>query len=112
MLIYDRRRCRPMEPAELRSRLTLVQRAKLGELESAGWELQFVRGTAATAYVRHAEHGQAMLSYTGRLVRVRELAMRDDSGSPEASDDPFFDSMLEAAAGPGEMLDELAQAAP
>lgn len=76
MLIYDRRRCRPLEDSEKRRRLTLPQRAKLGHLEHMGWEFLFVRGEASTAFLRHAEHGTAALARDGRLIAVRSLPLR------------------------------------
>ncbi len=98
MFIYDRRRCRPMDPAQMRARLSLVQRAKLGELESAGWKLRFVRGTAAAAFISHPDQGHALLSYTGRVVRVRELPVRS-GGDAAPSEDALFDELMEGGSG-------------
>lgn len=76
MLIYDRRRCRPLPGPEVRRRLALAQRAKLSHLEQGGWRLLFVRGEPVTAYVAHAEHGQAILTPDARLVMARSLRVR------------------------------------
>ena len=85
MLIYDRRRCRPQAPQEMRRRLTLPQRARLAELEAAGWELLFVRGEPAVAFVSHAQQGYARLPREGRPIAVRSLPLRtaDAAGQPD-----------------------------
>lgn len=85
MLIYDRRRCRPIPAAELRRRLTLAQRAKLNWLECTGWNLLFVRGEPASVYVAHDEKGQAMIARDGRVIAVRSLTVRPEDR--EARDD-------------------------
>ena len=76
MLIYDRRRCRPPADYEMRRRLTIAQRARLGELEHEGWRLLFVRGEHAVAFVAHDERGYGMLPREGRLLSVRSLPLR------------------------------------
>lgn len=81
MLIYDRRRCRPLPDTELRQRLTLAQRAKLVWLESTGWRLLFLRGTPASAFLSHADKGYATIIRDGRVVSVRSLALRPDDSS-------------------------------
>lgn len=78
MLIYDRRRCRPLPGAELRRRLTLAQRAKLNWLESTGWSLLFLRGEPAQAFVSHSDNGLAAVTRDGRVVAVRSLSRRPD----------------------------------
>lgn len=78
MLIYDRRRCRPPQSTEVRTRLTLPQRAQLGQLEAAGWRLLFVRGETSLAFVTHDEHGHAALARDGRTIVVRTLPLRQD----------------------------------
>lgn len=88
MLIYDRRRCRPPQLAEMRRRLTLSQRARLGLLEQEGWSLLFVRGEPTAAFLTHAEQGHGMLGRDGRLIGVRALPQRqDDVRLPDASED-------------------------
>lgn len=84
MLIYDRRRCRPLPGPELRRRLALAQRAKLSHLEQGGWQLMFVRGEPATVYVVHAEHGRAILTPDARLVMARSLRMRQEDRESSA----------------------------
>lgn len=81
MLIYDRRRCRPLPGAELRRRLTLAQRAKLSWLEYTGWQLLFLRGEPAHAFVAHDDRGYAMIARDGRVVAVRSLNLRPDDRS-------------------------------
>lgn len=78
MLIYDRRRCRPPQATEVRTRLTLPQRARLGQLEADGWRLLFVRGEASMAFVTHDVHGHAALARDGRPIAVRTLPLRQD----------------------------------
>ena len=83
MLIYDRRRCRPPQADETRRRLTLTQRARMGQLEHDGWRLLFVRGEPTVAFLMHDEQGCAMLGRDGRLVGVRALPQRqEDRRSP------------------------------
>ncbi|GAB6194772.1 hypothetical protein [Lysobacter xanthus] len=91
MLIYDRRRCRPMPNAEVRRRLTLAQRAKLSWLESTGWELMFVRGEPGHAFIRHDAEGQAAITADGRVLTVRSLTAR-------ASERPTADAVPVVAA--------------
>lgn len=86
MLIYDRRRCRPRPGPEVRRRLALAQRAKLSHLEHGGWQLLFVRG--GTAYVSHAELGQAVLTPDARLVMARTLRLRQEDDGADAAVDP------------------------
>ncbi|GAB2508455.1 hypothetical protein [Lysobacter humi (ex Lee et al. 2017)] len=81
MLIYDRRRCRPLPGPEVRRRLALSQRAKLSHLEQGGWRLLFVRNEPATAYVQHAEHGHAIVTRDARLVMARSLRTRHDDAT-------------------------------
>lgn len=76
MLIYDRRRCRPLRAEETRRRLTLSQRARLGLLERDGWQLLFVRGEPSTAFLSHELEGYGMLGRDGRLIGVRALPQR------------------------------------
>lgn len=78
MLIYDRRRCRPPQAREVRMRLTLPQRAKLGQLEREGWRLLFVRGETSLAFLTHTARGYAALGREGRLIMVRTLPLRQD----------------------------------
>lgn len=89
MFVYDRRRLRPWQPAELLSRLTPVQRSRLADLEKDGWRLQFVRGEARAAWLAHPEQGHAVLSYGGSLVQVPDPAFRsgDDRGARSAPAD-------------------------
>ncbi|WP_133499158.1 hypothetical protein [Cognatilysobacter terrigena] len=83
MLIYDRRRCRPVPGLEVRRRLALAQRAKLSWLEYLGWRLLFVRGEPACVFVAHDHKGYAMISREGRVVAVRSLTVRpEDRGDP------------------------------
>lgn len=79
MLIYDRRRCRPLRSEEMRKRLTSPQRAQLHLLESEGWQLRFVRGKGSAAFLSHDDHGYGMLACDGRLVAVSELPQRQDN---------------------------------
>lgn len=81
MLIYDRRRCRPPADHEMRGRLTIAQRARLGELEHEGWRLLFIRGEPAVAFVAHEERGYGMLPREGRLLAVRSLPVRAADGA-------------------------------
>ena len=76
MLIYDRRRCRPIPDAELRRRLTLPQRAKLAWLETTGWRLLFLRGEPAQVFVQHEAKGFASIARDGRIIGVRSLTLR------------------------------------
>lgn len=78
MLIYDRRRCRPPQATEVRRRLTLPQRARLGQLEATGWRLLFVRGEPSMAFVTHEQHGHAALARDGRSIVLRTLPVRQD----------------------------------
>ena len=91
MLIYDRRRCRPIPDAELRRRLTLAQRAKLAWLENTGWRLLFLRGEPASAFVQHAHEGYATITRDGRVVAMRSLTLRPDDATP-ARREPITDS--------------------
>ncbi|WP_133478913.1 hypothetical protein [Cognatilysobacter segetis] len=81
MLIYDRRRCRPLPDAELRRRLTLTQRAKLAWLESTGWRLLFLRGEPASAFVQHDDTGYAAITREGRVLSLRNLTQRPDEAT-------------------------------
>ena len=95
MLIYDRRRCRPLPGAEVRRRLTLTQRAKLAWYETMGWRLLFVRGEPASVFLTHEEKGNAVIVRDGRVLAVRSLPVRPedraaaapvlDAGSAEAA---------------------------
>ena len=76
MLIYDRRRCRPLPGSELRRRLTLTQRAKLAWYETMGWRLLFVRGEPASVFLTHDDKGNAVIARDGRVLAVRSLAVR------------------------------------
>lgn len=76
MLIYDRRRCRPLPASQMRTALSLAQRAKLGELEHQGWRLAFVRRETMMAFIEHDELGQATISRRGQVVRVRSVPPR------------------------------------
>lgn len=89
MLIYDRRRCRPIPGAELRRRLTLSQRAKLSWLEHTGWRLLFVRGEPASAFLEHDDRGYAAIARDGRVVAVRSLPLRpgDRAAMPRVDDE-------------------------
>ena len=83
MLIYDRRRCRPIPGAELRRRLTLSQRAKLAWLETTGWRLLFLRGDPANVFLQHDDKGFASIARDGRVIGVRSLTLRPgDAGVP------------------------------
>jgi hypothetical protein len=83
MLIYDRRRCRPLPDAELRRRLTLAQRAKLAWLETTGWHLLFLRGEPATVFLQHEDKRLASISRDGRIIGVRSLTLRPgDANTP------------------------------
>lgn len=97
MLIYDRRRCRPLPGPEVRRRLALAQRAKLNHLEQGGWSLLFVRNEPATAYVQHAEHGQAIVTPDARLVMARSLRTRQDDGTRAPAIEPLQASLAPAA---------------
>lgn len=85
MLIYDRRRCRPVPGLELRRSLPLAQRAKLSWLEYLGWRLLFVRGDTAAVFVAHDHKGYAMIGRDGRVLAVRSLTVR-----PEDRRDPAY----------------------
>ena len=76
MLIYDRRRCRPIPAPELRRRLTLAQRAKLTWMEHTGWRLLFVRGEPASVFIGNERGDNAMIARDGRVLTVRHLAQR------------------------------------
>ena len=78
MLIYDRRRCRPIPATELRRRLTLAQRAKLTWMEYLGWHLLFVRGEPANVFLGNDRDEHAMISRDGRVLNVRHLALRPE----------------------------------
>lgn len=89
MLIYDRRRCRPPADHEMRRRLSIAQRARLGELEREGWRLLFVRGEHAVAFVAHEQRGYGMLPREGRLLAVRSLPLRtEDASASSGVDEP------------------------
>lgn len=86
MLIHDRRRCRPPLASEVRTRLTLPQRAQLGQLEREGWRLLFVRGETSLAFLTHPARGHAALGREGRLIMVRTLPLRqEDRPEPQAA---------------------------
>lgn len=95
MLIYDRRRCRPPQAAEMRGRLTLPQRARLGQLEREGWHMLFVRGEPAAAFLTHDEQGHGMLGRDGRLIAVRALPQRQED--PTAAPQPEHETAPDAA---------------
>lgn len=97
MLIYDRRRCRPLPGSELRRRLTLAQRAKLSWLEHTGWRLMFLRGEPANAFVQHEERGFAMVARDGRVVAVRSLTLRPEDRNAPAPADAIESEEVEAA---------------
>lgn len=87
MLIYDRRRCRPLRAEETRHRMTLSQRAQLGLLEKEGWQLLFVRGEPSTAFLSHELLGYGMVGREGRLIGLRALPQRGaDAGRGEGMD--------------------------
>lgn len=88
MLIYDRRRCRPLAAPEQLKRLTPRQRSQLAQLELEGWRLAFVRGEAASAFVRHPAHGDGVLVRDGRLVMLQALPVRQDDPVPHAVPPP------------------------
>lgn len=89
MLIYDRRRCVPPPATDVRSRLTLPQRARLGQLEAEGWRLLFVRGEASLAFVTHDTLGHVALGRDGRPIPVRSLpGRREDAADREAVERP------------------------
>jgi hypothetical protein len=89
MLIYDRRRCRPLPDAELRRRLTLAQRAKLAWLESTGWRLLFLRGDPANVFLQHEDQRFASIARDGRVIGVRRLTLRPgDAGSARTDATP------------------------
>lgn len=100
MLIYDRRRCRPPQAAEVRGRLTLPQRARLGQLEREGWQMLFVRGEPAAAFLTHGEQGHGMLGRDGRLISVRALPQRQEGPAEPAlaGDEAAIDAADEIAA--------------
>jgi hypothetical protein len=100
MLIYDRRRCRPQALDEMRRRLTIAQRARLGQLEIEGWRLLFVRGEPAVAFITHEVQGHAMLAREGRPIAVRSLPVRtaDTTRDGEtAADDAPVEAATDAA---------------
>lgn len=91
MLIYDRRRCRPLQAPEQRKRLSPRQRTELAQLELEGWRLLFVRGEAASAYVTHELHGHGVLVRDGRLVALDALPLRQDDQAPAHAAHGFAD---------------------
>jgi hypothetical protein len=95
MLIYDRRRCRPLPESELRRRLTLAQRAKLAWLESTGWRLLFLRGEPASVFLQHDDRGYSTITRDARVVAVRSLTQRPDE--PPPPHDPHLTESARAA---------------
>lgn len=92
MLIYDRRRCRPLPGPEVRRRLAIAQRAKLSWLEYLGWRLLFVRGEPASVFVAHDQKGYAVIGRDGRVVGVRSLTVRPaDRKDPAYRATPSFE---------------------
>jgi len=87
MLIYDRRRCRPLPGMALRRRLTLAQRAKLVWLESCGWRLLFLRGEPASVFLQHDGKGLGRFLGDGGLVLVRSRTQRPGDGGAGAPPD-------------------------
>ncbi|TZF89854.1 hypothetical protein [Cognatilysobacter lacus] len=94
MLIYDRRRCRPLTGTDLRRALTLAQRAKLLWLESTGWRLLFVRGQPASVFLAHSEKGYATIVRDGRVLAVRSLTLRPGEGDGPRSNEPSLDAAV------------------
>lgn len=100
MLIYDRRRCRPLDTDQVRQRMTITQRAQLGLLEQEGWRLLFVRGEPAGAFVEHSSKGYGLLSRDGRMIAVRSLPVRGNDAVPAVA------AELEQIAGANSQADE------
>jgi hypothetical protein len=96
MLIYDRRRCRPIPDAELRRRLTLAQRAKLAWLETTGWQLLFLRGEPATVFLQHEDRRLASINRDGRIIGVRSLTLRPGDGAAPRVEPPRVDEVRAA----------------
>lgn len=76
MLTADRRRFNRDEQARLRAALPLVQRARLAELELAGWTLGCIRTTPPQVVVLSPKGRPAVLTPEGRLADPMGVTLR------------------------------------
>lgn len=76
MLITDRRRASTRAQAELRARLPLAQRARLAELEHAGWRLRCIRENPTLVVIASPKNRLAVLTAEGRLAEPMGVTVR------------------------------------
>lgn len=76
MRTIDRRRCAPDVTEQLRARLPLLQRARLAELEHAGWTLQCIRQEPPQVVIVSPKKRAALLTPTGQLAEPMGVTLR------------------------------------
>jgi hypothetical protein len=76
MLVTDRRRFSAGAQAEARRRLPLAQRARLVELEHAGWRLCCIRNDPPQVVVASPKNRLAVLTTEGRLAEPMGVRVR------------------------------------
>lgn len=76
MLTADRRRFNGEEQARLRAALPLTQRARLAELEHAGWSLGCIRTAPSQVIVLSPKGRAAVLTPEGRLADPMGVTLR------------------------------------
>lgn len=77
MLTIDRRRFTRDEQARLRAALPLTQRARLAELEQAGWTLNCIRATPPQVIVMSPKGRTAVLTAAGQLADPMGVTLRN-----------------------------------
>lgn len=76
MLVTDRRRYFAHAQDEARARLPLTQRARLSELESAGWRLCCIRSDPPQVIVASPKNRLCVLTIEGRLAEPMGVRVR------------------------------------
>jgi hypothetical protein len=76
MLVGDRRRYSARADEEARARLPLTQRARLAELEHAGWQLCCIRHDPPKVIVRSPKNRLCVLTAEGRLAEPMGVQVR------------------------------------
>lgn len=76
MLVTDRRRSTAHEQKEARAQLPLTQRARLAELEHAGWRLCCIRSNPPQVVVASPKNRLALLTAEGRLAEPMGVTLR------------------------------------
>jgi hypothetical protein len=76
MLVTDRRRYSATAHNQARSRLPLTQRARLAELEHAGWQLCCIRSDPPQVIVASPKNRLAVLTVEGRLAEPMGVTLR------------------------------------